>query len=452
MIRITRRRNRLLRSILYALVLIIYTRWSQKWLFPKSSKSSLASFNANLVSTTTTNNNNAHQLLLGGSSSSSSSSLWSYDGIPKSIPKPLTREQSQQRRLFVHIGKAGGTSIQVMVQKSATKCQELKMMQKQNKTKMNRILDSKRDDLDDVEAQTCAIAQIQSKRVHLKVGQDKYSTYQQFLVNVRNPIDRLVSWYNYELQSFEKEPRWQTGGMASDNFRNLKDCFPQGIGQIVQEGLLDRSNNNVITTTRTTKLSFYECRQLAKSCLKGDIMCFGHNFYNYEVYGEDLLHWKTQNVKERNIRIDVIRSEHSMEDFEKIVQLWTEPVVTNITPSRVLRSYKLTNFVRGLYGKMRTIEQYQPKENSRKQHKAEIPSINKTITQEAVTALCRWICVELVTYKHLLWEADNLNEQEARGSFEELDERCQLDVDATCGTSWEYRNIKQQKKVFEMPW
>jgi hypothetical protein len=464
--RSSRRRNQWLRWILMGLVLICYTRWSENWLLPISttSSTSLASFNADLLSMATTTRNVQHELEEASSLSSSSSV---YQKFTKQSPKPLTKEQSQQPRLFVHIGKAGGTSIQVMVQKSAAKCNELKMMPQQVRTAIAKtdrktlpVVDDNdddldNDDLDDVKAQTCAIAQIQSKRVHLQAGQDKYSQYEQFLVNVRNPIDRLVSWYNYELQSFEKEPRWQQGGIASDNFRNLKDCFPQGIGQIVQQGLLSGITNKKTTnTTITTKLTFLQCRQLAKDCLKGDIMCFGHNFYNYEVYGEDLLLWKTQqNDKTKNIRIDIIRSEHSMDDFENIVQLWTEPVAASIAPPRDNRSYKVTNFVRGLYQKMRTIEHYQPKPNAGKQKKkAEIPSINKTITQEAVTALCRWICVELVTYKHLLSEADNLNEQEVRGSFEELDERCQLDVDKACGTSWEYRNIKQQKKVFDMPW
>ena len=32
------------------------------------------------------------------------------------------------------------------------------------------------------------------------------------------------------------------------------------------------------------------CNKLTQFCLRGDIMCFGHNYYNYEVYlGEILL-------------------------------------------------------------------------------------------------------------------------------------------------------------------
>ena len=375
-----------------------------------------------------------------------SASLSSSESSSSTQPRPLTLEQTQEKRLFVHIGKAGGSSILIMVQKSAAKCQELSQASSPATTGVT----GRDDTIADIKDQTCAIAQIPTQRVHLQSGQEKYSQYSQFLVNVRNPIDRLISWYNYELQSYNKEPRWQQGGAASTNFERLKSCFPQGIGQIVQEGLIGRTTGDS-SNSSPSGLSFPECQQLAKDCLKGDIMCFGHNFYNYEVYGEDLLRWK-QASSEKAIRVDVIRSEYSMQDFETIVDLWTLPrrqQQQNQTPPR---PYQLTDYVRGLYGRVRTIEQYQPKAGSVAAKKNVVASINKTVSQEAVTALCRFLCMELITYKHLLNVADNLSPQEVQQSYQELDERCALKVDQVCGTTWEYRNVKQQKNVFDMPW
>jgi hypothetical protein len=413
-----RTKSRFLKCGLYVFAIFAYTRWSGQVLIsiPAASESSLTA--------------------------------------ASQAPRPLTLEQTKQKRLFVHIGKAGGSSILIMVQKSAAKCQELSTANSLAKTKIDGA-----DDIIAIKDQTCAIAQIPTQRVHLKSGQDKYSQYQQFLVNVRNPVDRLISWYNYELQSYDKEPRWQQGGSASINFERLKACFPQGIGQIIQEGLNGRAGDSASTSS---ELSFPECQQLAKDCLKGDIMCFGHNFYNYEVYAEDLLRWKQeQQTPHKDIRIDVIRSEYSMSDFETIVDLWTMPLrQQNQFNSIPTKPYNLTSYVRGLYGRVRTIEQYQPKKVDISGHKGDgspkkvstSPPINKRVSQQAVATLCRFLCIELITYKHLLKAADNLSPLDVERSFQELDERCELNVDQICGTNWEYRNVKQQKKVFEMPW
>jgi hypothetical protein len=327
----------------------------------------------------------------------------------------------------------------LLVDKAKAKCREMVANDGRNVDKED-VKNFEYSLLSTVKHQTCALSKIHKQRVHLKDGQTLYSNFTQFLINVRNPVDRLISWYNYELKSFDKEPRWQTGGPATDNFVNLRDCYPGGIDDIIRGGLL----GDDVAVAHHPTLTPSQCADLSRRCLRGDVLCFGHNYYNYEVYGEDLLLRKGADVTrsgtgdnvndDDDVRIDVIRSEHSMADFSRILQLWTDSAAP------------VGEFVRGLYGRARTIEDY---------HKASRGGKYKIVKDVPVTsarALCGHICTELVTYKHLLRVADNLFEHEVQESYRELDDRCGLIVDDVCGTSWTYRNVKATKHVQDMPW
>jgi hypothetical protein len=342
----------------------------------------------------------------------------------------MTKTEHSLPKLFVHVGKAGGSSIMLLVEKSKAKCKDLIEKDGLNANKED-VKNFEYSLLTTVKQQTCALSKIQKQRVHLKDGQHLYNNYTQFIINVRDPVDRLISWYNYELQSFDKEPRWQQGGQASENFVNLRDCYPGGIDDIIRGSLLGTERSTHPTLTN------YQCSKLAKQCLKGDVMCFGHNYYNYEVYGEDLLLWKgvdRYNLQEqKDIRVDIIRSEHSMDDFTRIMHLWTDSMSA------------VGEFVKGLYGRVRSIESYN--KGLKKQYK-----IVKEIPRTSASALCQHICTELVTYKYLLRVSDNLFLHEVRDSYKDLDDKCGFIVDEVCGTQWTYRNIKQQKRVFDMPW
>ena len=115
-----------------------------------------------------------------------------------------------------------------------------------------------------------------------------------YLVPVRNNVDRLISWYNYESYR-SKNP----------NLVKLIECFPDANSLIT---------NGLDSTVENDNQTFAECKHYAKSCFTGQIPCYAHNYYNYEVYVEDLLHWKEchqhQNddcSRETEIRVDVIR-------------------------------------------------------------------------------------------------------------------------------------------------
>jgi len=398
-------------------------------------------------------------LILHTHDSSEDSAVTSNEAKPKKSAPSARPKQFSKERFFVHIGKAGGSSIQVMVKKSREKCDELKSAEKNG----TRFSPQERVNM----KQVCALATIPTGRVHLRDRlhpKRYYSKYNQFLVNLRDPIDRLVSWYSYEAVSFVKEPRWSTAnetGQASDNYRRLsRECYPSkdktdknnGFAQMVDGGLLSGSFD-AASESVTVGDFVPDCSQLARFCLRGDIMCFGHNFYNYEVYLEEIFRRMglsadaNQNDKE-DIRIDVIRSEHSMEDFNRTVGLWTSQ------NSKEYETYQgVTPFVQSLYGRVRSIEKYDDK----KKKKNKIPKANEAkpevLSETARTALCKHICKELVVYKLALKMAANLEPQEIQQSHDDLDTHCGMDVDAVCGTTWTYRDIKSKKQIFETaPW
>jgi hypothetical protein len=355
------------------------------------------------------------------------------------VPKLLPLEDRSKEHLFVHIGKAGGSSIQVMARKARSTCEELTNNQTKN---------------DLLKSEVCVLATIPDGRVHLgdRLAPKRfYGLYQQFLVNVRDPIDRLASWYNYELIAFKKEPRWSTAdksGEPSDNFKRLsRKCFPgkDGFAAMVKSGmLLASASERKIDQKTITSGAGLTCNQLARACLRGDIMCYGHNFYNYEVYLEELLRRKglaTNSRGAETLRIDVIRSEYSVDDFDRIVGLWTSD------DEKELEGYTgATPYVRSLYGNVRSTKTYGPKKKRVSKENQEV------LSPKARSALCKHICQELIVYKTILRAADNLYSSEIRESYRALDDKCGFRVDDVCGTSWTYRDIKKKKKVFEQPW
>ena len=392
-------------------------------------------------------------------------------------PKLLSLEDRSKHHLFVHIGKAGGSSIQVMVKKSRNMCEKLSTTSTTStSTTISTDEEGKNKQENEkttllVKTQVCALAKIPDGRVHLKERlhpKKYYAQYQQFFVNVRDPIDRLVSWYNYELKSYRKEPRWSSAnqtGQASDNFRRLSQtCFPgeNGFAAMVNGGLLSSTTTSTMSSNEDNNKEKDDddddddsCNELARLCLRGDIMCFGHNYYNYEVYLEELLLRKgfsgnssSPSTSKETIRIDVIRSEHSMDDFNRTVGLWTSK-----TTKELEEFAGVTSFVQSLYSRVRATANYDSKQNNKDKDKhTTTTTTEEVLSPEARTALCKHICTELIIYKLALKAADNLDSLDILDSYDALDEHCGFRVDEVCGTAWTYRDIKTKKKVFDAPW
>ena len=416
----------------------------------------------------------------------------------KSSPRPLDENdnrlavQTSAKILHVHVGKAGGLSFWKFYQALRNRCKRL--LKDHYRTSITNPAEffaaiyqnstaardtnpvwtffSSQNPTNEETAithyQTCMLGRLQ--HAHMKRARDSLESrdgFSHYVVLVRNPIHRLVSWFYYDRSMLSEDMWLKNGGPASQNaVRLFRTCYPN-MTAMVQDSLLhdsdyndnnnDNPNNNNTTNERTGMLvpnltlgiphtpnakgKHLDCRQLARSCLWGEIMCHGHNYYNFEYYVEELLLWKglsqtverdatttTTTVLRPGIRIDVLRVEHTPRDLNRTVSLWTGH---SIRP-------KVQEYYQHLHG------------NTTNQ-----PTQLDALFSQPIAlrqALCRHLCTELVVYKKILSVADNLPPGDVEDSYRDLDETCGFSVDAVCGTEFYYRHSKGKKWGHKLPW
>lgn len=464
-------------------------------------------------------------------------------------PTYLTPSQRSETRILIHVGKAGGLSFQDLAGQARTRCDGEAAMADAADTAAAAAAAADGatwnatavvDDAVVTRRQLCLLARIPSHinggivhmgdnfasvgRCYSGGGGDGIASvaspvHRQFVVTVRNPVDRLISWFHYEKELYYgKSDKWRAH-FGGPNFLRLVECYDGDFGKLLAGVAVilppagghsnDGGGENEAAAARaaaveTNRTAAEECRTLAVRCLKGDAACFSHNYYNYEVYLEELLVWKgaadrsattTADVDINNstsddgtdgsrsststtIRVDVIRSEHSDDDLNRTIRLWS--------------GYAMTDQVSRLYGRLNTIKAVtvstrgttskngennstnwknttnRKKDTSIWKHNNKWnsnyskptsrrhlqPSTTKKETtrtelysQGSIRALCRLICIELVVYKKILQVADNLDAGQVADSHKYLDDRCGFNVDAVCGTQFHYRNVKSQKRI-----
>ena len=335
------------------------------------------------------------------------------------VSKPLAQNLQMEPVLFVHVGKAGGSTIRHVNNKAYKSCKEKKKLPSNTDTPYS-----------------CTLARMTpGKFVHIWNRQDTYSNYSRFLVTVRNPIDRLVSWFYFS--------------RTHKRTHTIHSCY-NTINDLVTATMLPKTN---LTGNEDYPPYFHNttnnCVEVGQKCLMGEQNCKHHNFYNNEVYMEDLVYWRScynklnqqpqiadhndngqDHCEARDIRIDVIRQEYAEFDFFHVLKLWGAPP----SPETGF-NYKAKNTLADATARSRinqTLLQVSP---------------SKYISLEGVQALCEAICSELLAYKSLVANADNLNSSDVVNAFQDLDDSCHVPVDEICGTEFHYRNYKQLKKI-----
>ena len=222
-----------------------------------------------------------------------------------------------------------------------------------------------------------------------------------FLVNVRNPVHRLASWYLYEhaanygalvnRELFPDRPIHCGQNMLYGCYATLDDMATLGLAG---DGWDGRGGGTNLRVGRD--LSELECRRWAQAAARGAIPASYHNFWNYEWYLDHLLSGRDAGGDGAKKEIFVLRVEHLDEDWSEVDRI-----------------------VGGTGDAL-------PASRSHANEAAEkpLPVSNRTISAGGMANLCRALCGEIQVYKKILSAAANLDERKLEETMGELRETC----------------------------
>ncbi|KAK1740159.1 hypothetical protein QTG54_009109 [Skeletonema marinoi] len=330
------------------------------------------------------------------------------------------RQYHQRHMCFVHLGKTGGSSITCSlppkIQKSgigSSGCSSQDNAANQNNT-------------------SSALSQAIIERVHLLPAPAQNPRFDSFLVTVRNPLERIISWYYYLHPNYppQKLPHHRN---RCYNYQEFYQCWPtiQNLTEIGLQRVPDNYYKNW-TKYNQTQTETDKCIQLAWDTISGIHHCW-HNYWNFErTYSPLLLSLLQQpaapqpnNKTLGRQELFVIRTEYISKDWASI-ETMLQPPVNSTTPSNStgleipggdeqarINPTVLVQHKNG-FEKHENINS----NNETKQSHSSFLSIS------ARQNLCRALCREIQIYKQLLQLAINLDEMDKEVSLSELEELC----------------------------
>ena len=220
-------------------------------------------------------------------------------------------------------------------------------------------------------------------QAYYHVRKPQIEGFKSFIVTIRNPVDRLLSWFIYAhpknnlLYSYVKQTE-------------LFDCYDQ-VDELVTYGLSKVENDPVLTS------SGMKCQELAKNVVMGKPSYYLHMAKNYEYYTDEILQDETN-------EIFVLRTEFFWPDWQRI------------------------NFMLGggatEHGKV--VTHSEGKEDSMK-------VTSRFISHEGLKNACHFLCKEIQLYKKLIDRAVNLSKNDKKRSLQNLRESCPVETESlTC--------------------
>lgn len=197
-----------------------------------------------------------------------------------------------------------------------------------------------------------------------------------YLLSLRNPLERIMSWFAYEKPS----------GPHSSYYKQTKplfvDCYST-LNELAEHGLGNNDDEDNNSEERES------CKRRARHAIKGTRGYCCHNKYNYGFFNDQIGPSK---------RIIAIRTEHLLDDWNSIERMLGGTQSLNVT------------FIR------RNVSRPTEAKND----------VNKQqqISQKARRNLCNALCEEIQIYKKFLNRAENLGKEQVDTSLQEIQETC----------------------------
>lgn len=256
------------------------------------------------------------------------------------------------------------------------------------------------------------LADAVTERVHLEPA--PVHTHDHFLLTLRNPVDRIVSWYYFVHPDFPPEilNRHKRG---CQNYVQFYDCY-RSIQDLTEDGLSSAKDDEPRNEEHRV------CRSIARRQITGKLQCW-HNAYNYNyTYGSLLVVGRQQRDAEPTAATD-----HDEDDSSIIPE---QPVTMYAIRSEHLEHDWTT--IDGLLGSgsqpqedadtVRAAALVVPRKNDWNDQGPSVP--NTTLSMTGRTNLCRVLCHEIQIYKELLHLAVNFNAHDVAQSLDELITTC----------------------------
>lgn len=264
------------------------------------------------------------------------------DGIARASFRGLLDEGSNEKRkiAFVHVGKTGGTTLMDMI---AATCYRYDGLCTRN---------------EDIKEETEISKQVQDYYHTRKPDAENFTS---FMVTIRDPIDRIVSWFLYQHPENEMYPSLQESLKLWDCYQEIDDLATKGLAPIDEEQSLSAKDK--------------ECKKFATDAFSGKVIpnLFPHLLMNYQFYMERIL-------QNESNEIFVIRTENFWVDWQTI------------------------NYMLG-GGETKEVERYT--------HREKAPVVFKRyISPEGIVNLCNALFSEIEIYEQIIERAVNIDAEE----------------------------------------